>query len=88
MSVDAHKKLVYGAFGCSGVLVVLGVASWLIVGKSGIETPPSPPPVTPAQASAALDSLSTYDLAALLTVPAPVETRTFARWRTTSRPVS
>lgn len=87
MSLDAHKKIVYGAFGCSGVLVVLGVASWLIVGKSGIETPPSQPPVTPAQATAALDSLSTYDLAALLPAPAPVDTRTFARWRTTSRPV-
>lgn len=87
MSPDAHKKIVYGAFGCSGVLVVLGVASWIVVGKSGIETPPSQPPVTPAQASAALDSLSTYDLAALFPVPVPLTTRTFARWRTTSRPV-
>lgn len=87
MSPDAHKKIVYGAFGCGGLLLVLGVASWLIVAKSGFESPPSQPPVTPAQASAALDSLSTYDLAALIPVPAPVNTRTYARWRTTSRPV-
>jgi hypothetical protein len=84
---DTHKKLIYGAFGCGGLLAVLIVASWLFVAKSGFETPPSQPPVTPAQASAALDSLSTYDLAALIPVPPPLDARTFARWRTTSRPV-
>jgi hypothetical protein len=87
VSPDAHKKLIYGAFGCGGLLVVLFVASWLVIERSGFETPTSPPPVTPAQASAALDSLSSYDLGALIPIPAPVDTRTFARWRTTSRPV-
>lgn len=93
MQAGTHKKIVYGAFGCGGLLVVMVVASWLIVGTSGIETGQSQLPVAPLGASAALDSLSTYDLAALIPGPAPADSPAVAapataRWRAARRVVA
>jgi len=86
MQPATHKKIIYGAIGCSGVLVLLMVASVLWVQRSGVAPPPSELPSATVTAAAALDSLSAYDLQALFAPPdAPFmlapSARMIARWR-------
>ncbi len=88
MQPATHKKIVFGALGCGGLLAVFTVVSFLSVRKWGFETPQSQLPVAPLQAAAALDSLSEYDLAALtaplvtdsLLPAAPPVAAMVARW--------
>ena len=85
MQPATHKRIILGAIGCSGVLVLLMVASVLWVQRTGV-APPSELPRAPVTAAAALDSLSAYDLQALFAPPdapfmlAPAA-RMIARWR-------
>jgi hypothetical protein len=86
MQPATHKRIIYGAIGCSGVLVLLMVASVLWVQHSGVEPPPSELTRAPVTGAAALDSLSAYDLQALFAPPdAPFmlvpSARMIARWR-------
>lgn len=91
MQAATHKKLVFGALGCSGVLVLLMVGSVLMVKHSGVAPPPAELPLAPVTAAAALDSLSVYDLRALFAPPGaplalmPLAKRVTARWRADSR---
>ncbi len=71
MQPATHKKIVFAALGCGGLLVVLIVVSFLFVGKAGFDAPETQMPVAPLQAAVALDSLSDYDLAALLAPRGP-----------------
>lgn len=85
MQPATHKRIVFGAIGCSGLLALLMVASVLMVKHSGVAPPPSELPRAPVTGAAALDSLSDYDLQALFAPPdAPFmlvpSTRTIARW--------
>ena len=87
MQPATHKRIVFGAIGCSGLLAVLIVGSVLMVKHTGVAPPPSELPLAPVTAAAALDSLSTYDLQALFAPPqapsalAPSTARMIARWR-------
>lgn len=86
MQPATHKRIIFGAIGCSGMLVVLMVASVLSLKRSGVAPPPSELPIAPVTASAALDSLSAYDFHALFAPPdAPFmllpADRVIARWR-------
>lgn len=93
MQPATHKRIVFGAIGCSGLLVLLIVASVLMVRHSGVAPPPSELPRAPVTATAALDSLSAYDLQALFTPPdAPFllapSARMIARWRPDGRRIA
>lgn len=87
MQAASHKKIVFGAIGCSGLLVLLVVASLIMARRSGVAPPPSELPLAPVTAAAALDSLTNYDLRALFALPdAPFVlvssgATMFARWR-------
>jgi hypothetical protein len=81
---STHKKIVYGALGCAGLVVVLGVVGLLVSHGLGLPSDMVRPEIfTPQQAAAALDSLSHADIPALLRRPpggawrmvAPVDTR-------------
>lgn len=86
MQPATHKKVVFGAIGCSGLLAVLIVASLLMVRHTGVAPPPAELPIARISAAAALDSLPAYDLRALFAPPdAPFalvpSARVIARWR-------
>jgi hypothetical protein len=91
MQPATHKKIVFGAIGCSGALGVLMVASMLMVRHTGVAPPPAELPLSPVTAAAALDSLSTYDLPGLFAPPdapfvlVPSSDRMIARWRSENR---
>lgn len=91
MQPATHKRIVFGAIGCSGLLALLIVGSVLMVKRTGVAPPPSQLPLAPVTAAAALDSLSTYDLQALFAPPdapfalAPSTARMIARWRPDGR---
>jgi hypothetical protein len=91
VQASTHKKIVFGAFGCGGLLALLMVGSVLLVRRSGVTPPPSELPLAPVSAAAALDSLSAYDLQALFAesetpLPfVPSATHVIARWRADRR---
>jgi hypothetical protein len=84
---STHKRIIFGALGCGGLLVVLMVGSTLLVNRSGLVPPPSELAVIPVTPAAALDSLSAYDLPSLLALPEPLNlvpeaaAHRVARWR-------
>jgi len=81
-----HKKIVFGAIGCSGLLVLLVVGSVLMVQYTGVAPPPGELPLAPVTAAAALDSLSDRNLGDLFAWPVapfvlgPPRARVIARW--------
>jgi hypothetical protein len=87
MQPATHKKIVFGAIGCSGLLGLLVVGSVLMVQHTGLAPPPAELPLAPITGAAALDSLSDYDLRALFAWPdapfvlEPSSARMIARWR-------
>lgn len=86
MQAATHKRIVFGAIGCSGLLALFLGASVLMLRHSGVAPPPSELPLARITAVAALDSLPAYDLRALFAPPdAPFalepSARVIARWR-------
>ena len=70
MQSSTHKKIVYGALGCAGLVVVLGVVGLLVSRGLGLPSDMVRPEMyTPQQAAAGMDSLSKADLPALLRRP-------------------
>lgn len=94
MQPATHKKIVFGAIGCSGLLVLLVAGSLLMVRRTGVAPPPSELPLAPVTASAALDSLTSYDLRTLFAPPdapfvlVPSGARMIARWRPDRRRIA
>lgn len=87
MQASTHKRIIFGALGCGGLLVVLMVGSTLLVKRSGLTPPPAELAVIPVAPAVALDSLSGYDLASLLVLADPLPlvpeaaAHRVARWR-------
>ena len=74
MASDIHKKLVLGALGCGGLLVVLAGIGVLLQQGGLVPATDASQPVTPGQSLRAWDSLSTTSLRGVIALP-PVPAR-------------
>lgn len=77
MPSNIHKKLVFGALGCGGFVVVLGVIGLILQRSGALPNNEASKSVTPWESAAAWDSLTARSVRESLSAPAvPVFSRT------------